>query len=153
MSTTLTEEQVQRLRDHLKGHPLEAILTLALVTGLRRDELLALKWQDVDLEECCLSFQNTKTKNRESLPIQASVAEILQQHLEAQLRANVVWSNFVFPDERGVPLNPHQLVKGFHEVRDLAGLPRISFHDLRHTVAQNLYNTLKQKGREHNDHD
>ena len=50
MHKHLTEEQARKLREALRGHPLEAIITLALVTGMRRDELLRLKWQDLDLE-------------------------------------------------------------------------------------------------------
>src|SRR6266567_4413184 len=63
MKNHLTEEQADQLREALRGHQLEAIITLALVTGLRRDELLGLQWQDLDLERRELRVLNSKTKS------------------------------------------------------------------------------------------
>lgn len=149
---TLDIEQVQTLREHLKGHHLEAIITLALVTGMRRDELLSLKWQDVDMEKGELRFQDVKTRDLESLDIPEDVVLLLKEHKSDQTKeqeaAGLTWVNLdlVFPDHGGSPLDPHQLMKDFHNVLEQAGLPRISFHDLRHTVAQSLYNTQKTKG-------
>ena len=139
-----TEEQIKKLRDHLKGHQLEAIIRLALVTGLRRDELLSLKWQDLDLDKGEVHFQNTKTTNRESLPIPADVTEILKHHLAEQLRANVVSSLFVFPDATGAPLTACQLIQGFHEILEQAELPCMSFHDVRMTVKKQAYISFKE---------
>ena len=158
-TTSLTTEQVQTLRGSLKGHHLEAILTLALVTGLRRDELLSLKWQDVNLDAHEITVRSTKTKDHYSVHIPDDVASLLKQHAirqeEARLTAGLTWANLdlIFPDSHGEPLAPQQLIKKFHEVLEQAELPRISFHNLRQTVAQNLYNTLKKKEREHNDHE
>ena len=137
---TFTEEQAKKLRDHLKGHHLEAIITLALVTGTRRDELLALKWPDVDLEKRNLSVQNTKTKDRNAIQIPEDIAEMLRQHSlhqkDAQFSAGLTWADLdlVFTDERGKPLEPHQFLKEFCEILEQAELPRISFHDLRAAV-------------------
>lgn len=160
MNTPLTEEQVQKLRDHLKGHYLEAILTLALVTGLRRDELLSLKWQEVDLESHALQVQNSKTKSSTRIiPISEDIALLLKEHrlyqMEVQGKAGLTWANLdlVFPDNHGEPLDPHQLVKGFDAILEQAALPSIGFHDLRSAVGQTLYNTLKQKERERDDHE
>ena len=115
---------------------------------MRRDELLSLKWQDVDLEKCEIRFQNTKTRDWEKAYILEDMAEILKYHLEAQLRANMVGSRFVFPDERSEPLSPRQLVKGWDAILEQAGLPRISFHDLRAPGVVKTYTTLSKKGNE-----
>jgi integrase len=140
----LMEEQVEKLQDHLKGHHLEAIIRLALVTGLRRDELLSLRWPDIDLDKGEVHFQDAKTTNRESLSIPDDVTEILKHHLAEQLRANVAWSEFVFPAASGVPLNPRQQVQGFDEVLEQAELPRISFHQLRMTVKKQAFISYKE---------
>jgi integrase len=150
MTMRFTEKQAQRLRDCLKGHELEALIRLALVTGMRRDELLSLKWQDVDLEKRNLSVQNTKTTGRDALSIPKDIAEMLQQHAlrqkEAQLLAGLTWVDrgLVFTDERGEPLKPHQLLKEFHEILERAELPRISFHDLRAAVKMKAFAALKE---------
>jgi len=138
--THLTDVQVQKLRDHLKGHHLEAVITLALATGMRRDELLSLKWQNVDLDTHLLLFQDAKTRETVSLPIPADEVLMLLQHREVQMRAQaqagLTWANrdLVFSGERGMALNSHQLVKELGVILEQAGLPRTSFHDLRRYV-------------------
>jgi integrase len=145
-----TETEAQKLRDYLKGHHLEAIIRLALVTGMRRDELLSLKWQDVSLSERNLSVQNTKTKGRDAISIPEDIVEMLQQHAlrqkDAQLEARLTWTNLdlVFTNERGEPLRPHQLLKEFHEILERAELPCISFHDLRAAVKMKAFAALKE---------
>ena len=57
-----TQEPIQTLQEGLRGHPLEAIIRLALVTGMRLDELLHLTWQKIDLEEYELCICHAKTK-------------------------------------------------------------------------------------------
>jgi integrase len=55
----LTPEQAQKLLDAAKGHRLEAMLTLALATGMRRGELLALRWQDIDFKNKSVYIQRS----------------------------------------------------------------------------------------------
>jgi integrase len=147
---SFTEEQAKKLRDHLKGHHLEAVVTLALVTGMRRGELLALKWQDVDLEKRNLSVQSTKTKDSNAIQIPEDIAEMLRQHSlrqkGAQLSAGLTWANLdlVFTDERGEPLEPHQFLKEFYEIFEQAELPRVSFHDLRAAVQIKAFVSLRE---------
>ena len=147
---SFTEEQAKKLRDHIKGHHLEAIITLALVTGMRRDELLALKWQDVDLEKRNLSVQNAKTTGGDAVQISEDIAEMLRQHSlrqkDAQISAGLTWANLdlVFTNERGEPLRPHQLLKEFHGILEQAELPRIGFHDLRAAVKKKEFVSFKE---------
>ena len=132
MNEYLTEEQAQKLREALRGHNLEAILTLALVTGMRRDELLSLKWRDIDLEKHELQVLSSKTKsNYRTIHVPEEITELLKQHhlrqMEARLVAGIAWRDLdlVFPIERD------QLLKGFHEILEQAELPPILFHELR----------------------
>ncbi len=147
---SFTEEQAKKLQDHLKGHHLEVIIRLALVTGMRRDELLALKWQDVDMEKRILSVQNAKTKGRDAIQIPEDIAEMLRQHSlrqkEARLSSGLTWANLdlVFSDGRGETLRPHQLLKEFREILEQAELSRISFHDLRAAVKMKQFASFRE---------
>jgi integrase len=146
----LTEEQVEPLREAFRGHPLEPIITLALVTGLRRDELLSLKWQDVDLEKGELRVQHSKTESStRMIPITLDVARLFTEHRSAQMKAQagLTWVNLdlVFPDSAGERLCTHQLMQEFHEVLEQAGLPRISFHDLREACGQTLHKQQERR--------
>ncbi len=88
MKNHLTDEQTDQLLEALRGHDLEAIITLALVTGMRRDELLELQWQDVDLEKRELRVRNTKTKSSQRMiHLTQGVAEALRQHQMRQMDA------------------------------------------------------------------
>ncbi len=149
MTVRFTEEQAKKLRDHLKGHELEALIQLALVTGMRRDELLALKWQDVDMEKRILSVQNTKTKGCDAIQIPEDIAEILRQHAlrqkEAQLLAGLTWANLglVWTSGRGEPLLSHHLLQEWRSILQQAELPRTSFHDLRAAVKMKQFSSFR----------
>src|SRR5690242_4406542 len=98
MKKHLTEEQTDQLREALRGHDLEVIILLALVTGMRRDELLRLKWQDIDLEKRELRVLDAKTKRSYLLiHVPAGMTEALKQHrmrqMEARLEAGTAWQN------------------------------------------------------------
>ena len=60
---TLSTEETCRLLEAARGDRLEALYVLAVSTGMRQGELLALKWQDVDLENATLSVRRTLTKS------------------------------------------------------------------------------------------
>ncbi len=86
MKKHLTEEQARKLLEALPGHPLEAIIMLALVTGLRRDELLGLKWQGLDLEKREVRVRNTKTQSSDRMiHLPTGVTEVLEQHRIRQM--------------------------------------------------------------------
>lgn len=150
MNTHLTEEQTRQLREALRGHDLEAILTLALVTGMRRDELLHVKWQDLDLEKRELRVLNSKTKSGDRMiHLPEDITEVLQQHRmcgrEARLEAGAAWEDPgpVFSDRTGGFLGPDHLLEGFHEIIERAGLPPLRFHDLRRACWRALREQLR----------
>ena len=161
----LTVEQVQILLATLHGHKWEALYTLALATGMRRGELLGLKWQDINFTTGMLQVLRVltrvptkmperqhvyveaepKTKNsRRSVLIAPFALEALKEHrihqLEAKLKAGEVWQehDYVFCTSHGTHLGPNHVVEEFKKLLKQAGLPDIRFHDLRHSAASLL---------------
>ncbi len=153
---TLTAEQARALLDAATGERLEALYVLALTTGMRQGEMLALKWHDVDLDDASLqvraNLQNVggvyrivepKTQSsRRRIALPATAVEALREHRVRQERersqANEGWedNDLVFPNTVGRPLDGMNLMKyWFLPLLKRARLPRIRFHDLRHTAA------------------
>jgi integrase len=87
MENLLTKEQADWLRAVLQGHHLEALMMLAFVTGMRRDELLCVRWQDIDLSKRELRVLNSKTKrDQRVIYCEDSLVELLAQHRLRQWR-------------------------------------------------------------------
>jgi integrase len=158
----LTMEQMQNLLATVRGYKWEALFTLALATGMRRGELLGLKWQDINFEAGVLQVRRVlsrvptnmperehvyveaepKTqKSRRSVMIAPFALEALKKHrddqLEAKLKAGAFWQeyDYVFCTLHGTHLNPNHVVEEFKKLLNRAGLPNIRFHDLRHSAA------------------
>jgi integrase len=152
----LTVEQAHTLLEVVRGQKLEAILTMALTTGMRRGELMALRWSDIDFENKSLQVRHTvshyaghgyvenepKTaKGKRVIILPAFVVDVLKQHrvnqLESRLKVGSAWKdmNLVFPNSRGSYLRSHILLAMFGKVLAEAGLPHMRFHDLRHSAA------------------
>ncbi|HEU5378169.1 MAG TPA: tyrosine-type recombinase/integrase [Ktedonobacteraceae bacterium] len=153
---SLTMEQAQQLLAVAHGDRLEMLLLLALVTGMRRGELLGLKWADIDLIQGALQIRRTldymahygyvesepKTKSgKRGIMLPSFVVEALKQHriqqLEQRLKVGEAWQegDYVFTSLEGGPLNPRYLLKLFDQLLERAGLPHMRFHDLRHSAA------------------
>ncbi len=153
---SLTPEQAQLLlqkgREH---HHLEALLTLALATGMRKGEILGLRWADVDLEKGTLQVHRTlnymahhgfvegepKTESsRRQIMLPPFVVETLRRHrtaqLEVRLAAGANWVDYdlVFSNKRGGFIY-HSLLYHFYRLLEEVGLPHMRFHDLRHSAA------------------
>jgi integrase len=152
----LTEEQSRRLLESVRGDRLEALYVLALNTGMRQGELLALKWDDVDLERGILRVRRTlthadkafvlgepKTKNsRRTIRLTTGALDALRAHLSRQLREMEQMGSLyqpgglIFATQSGTIINPSNLRnRSFKPLLKHAGLPEIRFHDLRHTCA------------------
>ena len=127
---------------------------LAITTGLRRGELLGLRWEDADLERGTLrvgralvreggrhTLGETKTRRgRRRVNLTPRTVAVLKAHRKRQLEQRVEYAGMyedhglIFSSEIGTPLNPETLVKrSFKPLLKRAGLPKIRFHDLRHT--------------------
>jgi integrase len=141
--TPLSPEQARTFLEAVSGDRLEALYVLAIHTGMRQGELLALRWDDVDLESGVLRVRGTKTaRSRRTVKLSRAALEALTDHLTRQLeeidRAGGAWreNGLVFATGIGTPLNRHNLTqRSFRPLLEKARLPQIRFHDLRHTCA------------------
>jgi integrase len=154
----LSTEQVLQFLEAAKGHPQETLFILALTTGMRRGELLGLKWQDIDFAKSILQVRRALTRmptglgyketepktklSRRSIVIISFALEALKKHkakqLEMRLKAGEAWQDhdYVFCTSIGTHLSPsHGVLVQLKNVLKKAGLPDIRFHDLRHSMA------------------
>ena len=141
---TLPVEQLQSFLREAKDSGVFELYYLELATGLRRGELLGLKWEDIDLEHGDLRVRRQiaringrvvevplKTKNAyRTLPLAENTVSILKEQ-----KKKVGSSPWVFPSATGGPISPDSVLHMLHRVLKRAGLPRVRFHDLRHTFA------------------
>jgi integrase len=154
--TTLTEQQAQQLVASVAGTRWEALYVLALTTGMRMGELLALRWSDINLADGSLQIHSTlffdagapyfsepKTAHsRRRIALGRRAVDALARHRELikleEMQAAARWTdlNLVFPDCQGRPINGKNLLRAYFRPHLAhAGLPLIRFHDLRHTAA------------------
>lgn len=153
---TLTPGQARAFLDAAQADRLCALYAVALSTGMRQGEILALRWRDVDLEAGTLQvratlqrtgdgflFAEPKTAHsRRQVALTGTAIAALRRHRRAQaeerLQLGAVWedNDLVFANEVGRPVEATNLIRrSFHPLLKRAGLPRIRFHDLRHTAA------------------
>jgi len=149
-----TPEEVGRLLAAARGERLEALIVLAVATGLRQGELFGLRWQDVHLAEGTLSVHHqlselagrlwlsepkTAASRRQVVLPQAAV-RALQEHRRRMLaEGRVRPEGFVFCDTDGGPLRKSNFLRRvWYPLLERAGLPRGPFHRARHTTASLL---------------
>lgn len=155
---TWNGEQVHGFLTSVAGHRLAGLWRLAFSTGMRRGELLGLRWADLDLDGATLSVQQTRirgadglaygtpktAKGRRRIALDAATVAALRGHRRAQaaerIRAGSVWqdADLVFCRQDGQPLDPDSVSQSFERLEAHAGLPRIRLHDARHTAASLL---------------
>jgi integrase len=146
----LTAEEVQQLLDAAKGDRLYAVYVVAIGTGMRLGEIFGLQWPDVDLKGRAINVQNTlieingklslaepKTpKSRRRVDLPQFVVDALTKHRAQSVREGFAKQPWVFCNSTGGPLRrTHFHVNHFKPLLDVADLPVIRFHDLRHTSA------------------
>jgi len=156
--TTLTVEKSAHLLDSIKHMHLYWPVLLALATGMRRGEILALRWKNVDLDRGMLSvvqsleqttdglrFKDSKTGRNRAIPLPAFTIEELRrlkrQQAETLLRLGIRLSGetLVCCREDGEPKQPRSVTHEFaHLLASKKDLPRVRFHDLRHSHATQL---------------
>jgi integrase len=132
---------------------LSAALVLLLVLGLRRSEVLGLRWQDVDLDrgrlsvrqglhwlERRLQFLPPKTRrSRRRVPLPELCVRALRDHQERMTKERAEslhpWpaSDLVFVTVVGTPVDPNNFSRTFTRWCRTADVPRVRLHDLRHT--------------------
>jgi integrase len=149
----LTTTQARTVLRVASGHRLHALYVLALSLGLRRGELLGLRWADVDLDgekleivqalqrvAGRLQFVQPKTQDSErTVPLPPFCVEALREHRKRQFAERAdAWPDWddhglVFPSRRGTPMEPDNLRRSWSTIRAQAGIGDVRLHDLRHT--------------------
>lgn len=152
-----TAEEARAISRAVAGHRLEALFLVAWQLGLRRGELLGLRWQDVDLDRGVLRVVQELTedrrakhlmfgtpkspKSRRTLHLTTECRQALLRHQERQALERTAtgpeWedSGLVFCTSRGTPIIPRNLNRDWYGLRKKAGVPAYRFHSLRHTAA------------------
>ena len=146
-----------RLLSAIQGTRYHAPTLLALATGARRGELLALRWADLDSDSGMLlisrsltdasgvlEFKSPKTRRSyRSIPLPKFALDELRQHrreqTESRISMGAAWqdNDLIFPDPTGRPWKPDSFSAGFILLRDKCGVS-VRFHDLRHSAASQL---------------
>lgn len=147
---------VRLLLQAAKGTPYYACIFTAVYTGLRRSELLGLRWCDVDLDLATISvvqtlhqlqngaymFGKPKTKgSRRMIALSPSLALLLREHKQKQeldrmlLGKPLSPADLVFSNPDGSPLRPNTVSRAFEKLARTLGFQGIRFHDLRHAHA------------------
>lgn len=162
-----TANQIQQLLDIIEKTNcfIKVPVSLASIYGLRRSEIIGLKWSSIDFENKkiyinhkvietnkngkSILYQSDKMKNEASkreLPLTAKAFQILQ-HAKQQIESNKNMYNkkyiskycdYVCVDSKGKLISPHRLTTNFAKFLKENNLPKIRFHDLRHSCASML---------------
>ena len=151
--------QIRTLLEEFKKHRLSALFRLAIYTGARKGELLALQWTDLDLESMKLTISKNRIyinganliqkstkggEGRRTISLDPETMEILRDHrkrqFEERLLAGSIWqeSGYIFVTEVGLPIDYGTPTQLFTKTRKRLGLPDQRFHDLRHFHATQL---------------
>jgi integrase len=156
----------QQVRSLLKtaqeiGDKLYPLYFLAIHTGMRQAELMGLKWEDVDwklstiqvkrqvrhFKGASYAFLEPKSKSgTRTIVLGKQALEILRDHKKEQERiislSNGNWTSLdlIFPSSAGTPLTASNIRRDFRKLLKASGLPKIRFHDLRHTAASLMLN-------------
>ncbi|MFI1335667.1 tyrosine-type recombinase/integrase [Streptomyces sp. NPDC020845] len=157
----LTVKEGRQLLAAARGDRLWTAYELAVRIGLRRGEVLGLRWKDVDLADGSVTIRQTiqrvggqlliaapktqRSARRIALPAECATAlraRRAQQHGD-RLAAGDTWradgNDLVFTTRYGTPIEPRNLNRAFTLLCDKAGVRRVRFHDLRHTCASLLH--------------
>lgn len=156
----LTQEEANKFLGMLKNHRNFAAYYLAIMTGMRRGEILGLRWKDIDfktgtlkINQCLVqvkdekgkyvrTFQPPKTqKSQRTIPLTDDIIKVLKAHKvrqnEEKMKNRKTYEDngLVFCSEEGKPLWPRNFIRQYSKLLKDAGIPHRKFHALRHTCA------------------
>jgi len=145
----LSPDEVRSLLANLEDDPLGPLYVVAISTGMRQGELLGLQWSDIDLERGTATVRRalqrvdgklqtveTKTdRSRREVPLTGLAVEALRQLKRRPIQSA---AGYVFTSSTGAPLDGTNVTKRLQSRLAAAGLPRVTFHALRHTTASLL---------------
>jgi integrase len=154
-----TPAELSRFLGFVADDDLYPLLRVAATTGLRRGEVCGLRWADVDHEagritvrrqlgvvngKLAFSERTKSDHGRRSIDLGPKTVHVLRAHRRRQLEARLAMGagytdhDLVFASVDGSPLHPEAVAKRFDRLERVAGVPRIRFHDLRHTHCAHL---------------
>lgn len=153
-----TADEIITLENLAKGSPYKNLLSVALRTGMRREELLALTYDCIDFEDRSVTikraliytkgngfeFKTTKNKKRRVIEITSFVIDAIknemaiQQKYRERLKKNFIETGLIFTNSDGTNLHPDQISSWFPKFCMECGVTRLTFHCLRHTHASHL---------------
>ena len=156
--TALEREDVVKIFDLLKNEPLQyhIFIKLAILSGMRRGELIGLKWSNVDFDKCIVHIVSTvlytpkegvfedTTKTQDSVrtnKLSAHIFQLLKEHKEQQedIKAKLgdqwIDKDYVFTQWNGEAMHPNTPYTWFTRFQKRHGLEHCSIHMLRHTTA------------------
>ena len=156
--TVWTPAELSTFLAAIEGNRNEALFRLLAMTGLRRGEVVGLRWSDVQLDRHRLTVNQAATvvdgdemvdvpktrRSRRVIDLDGDTTALLQRHRARQrelfLRLGVTASasGRVFTNEIGDPIRPDSVGQAFGRLVKVAGVPTIRLHDLRHTHASHL---------------
>lgn len=152
---TWNNNQVKAFLEMAKTSPYYPVYKTAIYTGLRRGEVLGLRWQDVDFDNLVISvrqslqevkgvgitFKEPKSGKSRSITITTTLAKELKKLYKQQLTDKLLLGqiyqdlDLVFAQVNGKLLPPTEMARNYRKMVNNSGLPYIRFHDLRHTHA------------------
>jgi integrase len=154
LDDALTADDARKVLEAAEGDRLGAMAHVLLTLGLRRGEVLALKWDGVDLKAKTLTVEGTFTRGNtvyystpktasgaRTIPLVGDLAAILRQHRKDQaverLAAGELWQDggWVFATEIGTPIDPSNAYHWWQRLTERAGIGRRRMHAARHTTA------------------
>ena len=144
----LTAAEAQTVINAFDGHPLQVAVLITLYYGLRKSETLGLRWSAVDFEKNTIAINHTVVKSRTieckdstKTPNSYRKFQLLPEvkALLLQMRENSpANSEYIFCHDDGTSLRPDSTLKSFQAVLRKNNLPKMRFHDLRHSTASIL---------------
>lgn len=160
---TFSEEQLRLLNTLLTNEDIGPLILFDSVYGVRRSEICGLRWKAIDFEHNEFTVNHTvvsvkgsngekellrkdRTKNKSShrtLPLTPEIREMLLKLKEQQAANRELFGNgyneadaeYVFVDMLGNLIKPDYLTRKYSRLRDKYGLPHVTLHEIRHTVA------------------
>jgi integrase len=155
--TPLTFDQAMHFLHVVEDDPYArqraALYHLAIYRGLRQGELLALTWDDIDFTAQTLRVQEGKTDaSARTIPLDDELVAVLRQRRRLQREERVLaekWAdtNLVFTTSTGGYIPRSAIYRQFQRLLQAAGLPQMSFHELRHTCTTLLIQTKADPAR------
>ncbi|MGB3736973.1 MAG: tyrosine-type recombinase/integrase [Ilumatobacter sp.] len=154
--STWSSDELRTFLDSVRADRLHAAFVLLATTGMRRGEVLGLRWSDLDFDGGGLAVSNTLTtvgtglvtgppktsRSRRQIFLDEGTLSVLREHRrqqnEERLSVGPAWNgsvDYVFTDELGEPVHPDAFSRSFRRRVAEVDLPVIRLHDLRHSYA------------------